>query len=163
MINEIRSNINGFPDYYITSCGKVWSFKSNKFLSLKKHKYGYLYIDLYNENERSRFYVHRLVAQAYIPNPENKLQINHIDGNKKNNCVKNLEWNTPSENLQHAYNIGLRKTKKIKCVETGEIFNSIKEAAKFVNKSRRSINYCLSGDSKTCGGFHWCYYEGDDV
>lgn len=67
---------------------------------------------LYKSGKRNFCQVHRLVAEAFIPNPENKPEINHKHGNKTDNRVSELEWNTTSENLQHAYNTGLKKTKK---------------------------------------------------
>lgn len=72
----------------------------------KTDRYGYLSIQLMKEDIRRHITVHRLVALSFIPNPENKPQVNHIDGNKKNNKVYNLEWNTPKENVTHAYKIG---------------------------------------------------------
>jgi len=107
--------IEGFENYLISLDGKVFSLKTMSFLKLKKSiKHGYFRAELYNKNlnktKKSKiFSVHRLVANAYLPNPENKPTINHIDGNKENNCLLNLEWNTSSENRNHAIRTGLVK------------------------------------------------------
>lgn len=97
--------ITNYPGYYITEKGDVFSNKRNslKKLKLENHYTGYLYVNLYNKDGRKHFRVHRLVAEMFIENPMNKLFVNHIDGDKTNNEVSNLEWNTSSENTQHAY------------------------------------------------------------
>lgn len=154
MMSEIKGNIEGYPDYFITSCGRVWSFKSNKFLKLKKQKTGYCYVDLYNENGQTRFYIHRLVAEAYISNPSNFDTVDHIDFNKENNNVNNLRWMSRSENTRRKKN-----PKRVRCIETGEIFDSLAEAARAVGRDRTNICSCLKGRQKTCGGFHWEYYK----
>lgn len=69
---------------------------------------GYLSVEFIKDGKRKRFKVHRLVAMEFIPNPLNRTEINHIDGNKSNNSVENLEWSTRSDNLKHAYATGLR-------------------------------------------------------
>ena len=74
-------------------------------------KLGYFAVDLYNQNQRKKHYVHRLVAEAFIPNPDNKPEINHRDSNRQNNQIGNLEWVTSSENSQHAYNQGFATQK----------------------------------------------------
>lgn len=71
---------------------------------------GYIYVQLWNNSNYKNIRLHRLVAENFIPNPENKCQINHIDGNKQNNRIDNLEWCTASENIIHAYKTGLRKS-----------------------------------------------------
>lgn len=75
------------------------------------HPSGYVHISLTNNGKGRNFKLHRLVAMAFIPNPENKPQVNHIDGNKLNNLPSNLEWNTSKENINHAWNTGLSKPK----------------------------------------------------
>jgi hypothetical protein len=94
------------PTYGVTRDGRVYSFRSKRFLSLNVSARGYVQVKL----GKGTFYlVHRLVAEAFIPNPHCKPQVNHVDGNKKNNCVENLEWATPSENTRHAYAHGLQR------------------------------------------------------
>ena len=99
-----------YEDYLITKDGKVWSEKSNKFLSLCPDKDGYLLCCLRQAGKSKMHKVHRLVALTFIPNPENKPQVNHIDGNKLNNHIDNLEWASAKENINHAWNSGLSKS-----------------------------------------------------
>ena len=99
--------------YAVTKNGKVWSYKktsnSPKFLKGQLTTRGYLKVTLYDNNKSIQKLVHRLVAEAFIPNPDNKPHINHIDGDKHNNCASNLEWCTPQENTDHALKSGLIK------------------------------------------------------
>ena len=90
--------IESCPNYAITDDGKVWSFKSNKFLKQKIDKYGYACVSLRRNGKNWTVTVHRLVAEAFIPNPDNKPTVNHKDENKLNNSVTNLEWMTVNEN-----------------------------------------------------------------
>lgn len=96
--------------YNITSDGKIYSYQKKKMLGQYSNGKGYITVNLNNGTQNSkRFYVHRLVAIHFIDNPEDKHDINHIDGNKNNNKSSNLEWCTKSENIQHAYETGLFK------------------------------------------------------
>lgn len=99
---EIRKTINGYEDYEITSWGRVLNKKTGTFLNPYVHDKGYLRVDLYGKQGKKHFKVHRLVAEAFIPNLGGKPQINHIDGNNQNNSVSNLEWVTNRENNLHA-------------------------------------------------------------
>jgi len=101
--------ITGFENYLIDCSGKVFSLKSNKYLKPGDNGRGYFKVNLWRNGRQYTITIHRLVAQAFLPNPDNKSFINHKDGNKLNNTVSNLEWVTPAENNQHAYDIGLRK------------------------------------------------------
>lgn len=82
--------------------GKIWSYRTNKFLSPSKSKTGYLHVTFTNNGKRYDYRVHRLIAMTFLDNPENKEQVNHIDGNKLNNYLSNLEWCTAEENIEHA-------------------------------------------------------------
>ena len=109
---EHFKKIKGYEDYLISDQGRVYSCKRSIFLKPRKDRGGYLFVNLCKNGVRKMQKVHRLVANAFILNPENKRTINHIDGCKANNHVSNLEWNTYSENNQHAFDNGLANPKK---------------------------------------------------
>jgi len=99
--------INGYENYLIYSDGRVWSKKGKgKFLKSTECKKGYLRVKLYNKGKRKNYRINRLVALHYIPNPENKSQVDHINRIKNDNRIENLRWVTDSENQQ---NVGVRK------------------------------------------------------
>ena len=102
--------IPGFPNYTICDKGVV---KGTAIKAQTLGKNGYRYVTLYHKNQGKKLYIHRLLAELYIPNPENKRTVNHIDGNKQNNCLTNLEWATDGENIKHAYDNGLNYGTKI--------------------------------------------------
>lgn len=110
--------IKGFTKYYITPDGKIWNNKLNRFMKPHK-KDGYWWIQL-NENGKRKYKgIHRLVAEAYIPNIENKRTVNHKNFNTDINEVWNLEWSTDSENIQHSYNNKRRENQKKICANNG--------------------------------------------
>lgn len=104
---EIWAIVNGYPNYSISSFGRIKN-RSGKILKIDFSR-PYPAIELYQNNKPKRFTIHRLVATAFLENTENKKTVNHIDGVKTNNNVSNLEWNTYSENLKHAFLVGLNK------------------------------------------------------
>lgn len=118
----MKSAVNGYEDAYeVYSDGRVFALprsrtgRNNIFRRLKgrfltgtKNNKGYVQFQLWSNNKSKRFLVHRLVADAFILNPQKHPLINHIDGNPMNNTVSNLEWCTYSENMKHAYKTGLR-------------------------------------------------------
>lgn len=121
-MNEIWKDIEGFENYQISNYGRIKSkermvksycaewLKPEKILRTNIMKVGYRYIVLRDDDGRDRLLkIHRLVAKAFIPNPHNYPQVNHIDGDKSNPVVTNLEWCTPKQNVAHAINTGLRK------------------------------------------------------
>lgn len=112
---ELR-RIKESPDYLVNECGQVYSLKTNKFLKLQLDGHGYYQINvsLGSREKRITKKVHRLVTFAFLGEPpEGKTDVNHIDGNPKNNHVSNLEWCNDSENLKHAHRLGLKKTVKL--------------------------------------------------
>lgn len=155
-----------FGRYYINEKGEVFSLfskygKRTRPLKLtpQARKDGYLQIRLRDEKGMSRmFLVHRIVAMTFIPNKFELPEVNHKDGDKTNNSVENLEWTTRSDNLRHRYRIlgyatNTRKV-KVECIETGEVFDSILNAAKSVDRKGCNISQALSLGCR-CGGYHW--------
>lgn len=112
LVGEIWAPIEGYDKYRVSNYGRVKSFckVKEKILKPSLSRAGYLVCDLQIKDKQKPFGVHRLVAKAFIPNPENKPQVNHLDGCRWNSCLSNLEWVTASENLQHAVQTGLMKT-----------------------------------------------------
>lgn len=95
--------------YQVSNIGDILSVKKNKKRKLALDKDGYPKVDLWKKGKGKNYFVHRLVAIAFIPNTNNKPCVNHKDGTKNNNRVENIEWVTASENTQHAYDVGLMK------------------------------------------------------
>lgn len=121
---------------------------------------GYRRICLSKNKIEKNKYIHQLVAEAFIPNPNNNKYINHIDGNKQNNRVENLEWCTLHENNRHAYKNGLRKTNDIVPVKQYDLdgnfikeYKSINQASKETKLDRRHISRNTNGVGKQIGGY----------
>ena len=178
-MKEIWKDIKGYEGLYqISNLGNVKSlerYKQNhgvtqlvgeKIKSTRLLSSGYLVTDLYKDNKSKTAKIHRLVAETFIPNPNSKETVNHIDGNKLNNRVDNLEWATHREQNDHFYKIGLKSkesinkaiqsmikstSKQVQCLTTNKIYNSINEASKDVNISSSIISRCCKGKCKSAG------------
>lgn len=178
MIEEVWKQIENYEDYEISNYGRVrrirYDNKGNKgqypipnYLKPKIDKDGYIHYTLCVKQKNKLFSAHKLVALNYIPNPLNKPQINHIDGNKQNNYVGNLEWCTQQENNLHALRTGLRvmKNNKLsKVVEqydlNGNLINEYKssgDAGRINNISSSHIRDCCRGRLKTYKKYIWKY------
>lgn len=145
--------------YAITEDGQVWSYKNNKFLKPGKTK-GYCHVVLSDNKRKKIVNVHRLVAEAYLDNPDNLPCINHKDENKANNSVSNLEYCT----IQYNTNYGTSRArsaaklkKAVYCVELNKTFDSAREAAEALNFKRANIWCALDGRTETAYGYHWRY------
>jgi len=148
----------------ISKEGQVYSTKTNKIREIEINENGYCRIRLMDGTKQGKkFYIHRLVAEAYIPNPNNYNQVNHKDLNKHNNDVNNLEWCSEAMNMQHNADNKPENSKKIfqfdlldknKLIGT---YNSIKEASEKTNTNKTSIIHCCSGKYKKAGEYIWKY------
>ena len=157
---EIWKTIENFENYEISNLGRVKSLEKKTSFGIGykiypetflKHwidKKGYHYVDLRNNNKRTRFLVHRLVALFFLDNLNNKPQINHIDGDKSNNKLENLEWNTAKENINHAIKNGLNKNHGIYNYKSKLTNHQVEEIRKSSLKQRElSFIYKIS---QTC-------------
>lgn len=161
---EIWKDINNYDGLYqISNYGRVKSlatrFKIDKVLKSKQTKIKYLSVVLCKDKHQNRKYIHRLVAQAFIPNPDNLPQVNHKDGDKTNNHYKNLEWCTPHENMLHAYKNNLKgngekmfnaKLNNINVIEIREKYNTKQytqqQLANNYNVSRQLVGMVIRGE-----------------
>ncbi len=176
-------DIEGFPNYKVSRIGEVRSidrwvtYKDGrkrffKGQAIKPHfdKLGYLYIGLSKNGKQHCKQVHRLVAQAFIPNPNNLPEVNHIDENPSNDFVWNLEWVDHKTNMNHGTANKRRSEtqkgkyknkngKKVLCIELNIIFDSTADANEYLGKDRYSdrIAACCRGKHKTAWGYHWKY------
>lgn len=124
-------------NYEISDLGNVKNVTTGKIRKNQIDKDGYLWVSLYKNNKPFNAKIHRLIALAFIPNPDNKPTVNHKDGNKKNNDISNLEWSTSSENNKHAYDIGLKIPHKM----LGEKHPNSKLSEKDILKIREMYSY----------------------
>ena len=154
-------DVIGFEGLYaITSCGKVWSYKSKKWVAGWHNGAGYHLVRLRKNKKNYTKRVHVLVAEAYLGRPEDPMMtdVGHLDDNRLNNNVNNLKWMTRSENLDtdsFREKQSIKTFTKIRCVETGEIYNSQRDAGRAVGIHPYGITCVLMGRQKTAGGYHW--------
>ena len=130
------------------------SYRNKKFLSPRITKRGYLEVHLCKDGFGKVFRIHRLVAEAYIPNPENKPEVNHKDENKTNNCINNLEWSTPKENMNYGTRtkrMSKKMSKAVYCPELDQTFTSMIDAEKQTGINRGLISRCCNNKLKRAG------------
>lgn len=151
--------VSGFEQYAINEVGQIKRISSGKILSIN-YATTYPSVSLSVDNKKSLGLIHRMLAAAFIPNPENKPQVNHKNGNKKDFSLENLEWSTAAENCQHAYDTGLAtvsekcksvlskthsgsnhyNSKKVYNIKTNEVYDTIRAAAKANNIAVQTLH-----------------------
>ena len=191
MMNEIWKDKKDYEGLYqVSNLGNIRSLTrkvkckndtfrivNGKMLIPIQMKNGYLFVNLWKNNIVKRKLVHRLVATAFIPNPANKQEVNHIDANKTNNNYFNLEWNTRPENTFHSYKMNLREeqrknvamtNKKLKSknvaqydknMQLTKTFPSASEAARYYGYNQSAISECCRGIRKKAYGYIWKYIK----
>lgn len=171
---EIWKNVDGYENIYeVSNKGNIRRIGKEKNRKLNMNRDGYLLVNLYKNGVSKRLLVHRLVAKAFLPNPNNLPQVNHKDGAKSNNHIENLEWCTASENIIHTYQKLNRKGLSINQKRLEESPNAkainqydlkgnfikrwgcIKEATIQMKISNGMISKCCNNKRKTAGGYIW--------
>lgn len=164
--------VDGFP-YSVTSNGIVRNDRTGHLLKPVVSNSGYYCVKLWDGGKTKNSFVHRLVALAFVPNPDQKPEVNHIDGDKTNNAASNLEWVTGVENKRHCREV-LGKInrnpnteaahnackKRVRCLDTGVEYESITTAAKSIGVSQGSLSAHLLGWNHSCKGMRFEYVGG---
>lgn len=148
----------GHNGYLISNEGRIYNLKTGKHPRGYVNKHGYAHACLCENGKRFDVALHREVAKAFLQEAYGKTQVNHIDGNKTNNNVGNLEWCTAKENSLHARRVLMKKVwncQKVVCVETGDVFESYSAAARSIGANDENIRRCAIGVTKTCKKRTW--------
>ena len=169
---ELWVTVKDHPKYEVSSCGRVRNIKTGRILKQFTNTQGYYVLSIDGRSKR----VHRLVADSFYDGDHTGLDVNHIDGNKKNNHISNLEWCTRSENVRHAFKLGLSKSnlndeyrrsgteamkekfsKPVRVIETGIIYPSVNECARETGCYAMQIRMCCNGKATHHHGLHFEY------
>ena len=173
MTQEIWRDVVGFEGLYeVSNLGNVNRLVkyngAHKPRKLRMDRYGYKYVRLWKNGKAKYFTVHRLVAMAFIPNPENLPCINHKDEDRTNNDVNNLEWCTVkynsnyggrNEKLSKSMRNHPNKSKPVMCVETQEVFPSAREVERQTGIRNEQILQCCKKPNRTARGYHWQFIQ----
>lgn len=163
-MTEIWRDIPGYEGLYqVSNLGNVLSVRSGGLLRPCRNGCGYRKVTLFRPDRKKQHAIHRLVAAAFIPNPESKPHINHINGDKTDNRSENLEWATENENMLHCRRVlntwcGAPR-KRVVCEETGVVYAHAGEAAEAIGASRAGVQFVCSGRNKTIKKLHFRYLE----
>ena len=178
-MKEIWKDIKGYEGLYqISNLGNVKKLINNKYMAISKDL-GYETVKLTNKNgNRRHLFLHRIIADVFIPNPNNYKIVNHIDCNKFNNNIKNLEWCTQKENVKHAWKNNLCERTKKACAKNGKnnskkiiqldknknivkVWESTMEIERTLKIKHNNISFCCKNKERTAKGYYWEYYNQD--
>lgn len=167
-LNKIRGDSWAIPrydhmeKYLVNEFGDLISFRKGYPYIMKRQQYriGYQYYPIQFGKKTLKIKVHRIVAKTFLADVGGKELVNHKDGDKTNNHINNLEWCTNSENQIHAFRVlgskhGGKQKRKVLCVETGEVFSSVSEAANKMHTYRSAIRRVINGTQSAAGGYTW--------
>ena len=167
--------------YQVSNIGLVksmqtWRGTRERILKEKRADNGYCLVEIYKSKERKTHLIHRIVAEAFIPNPDNKPEIDHIDGTRDNNKIDNLRWCTRKENhnfpiyRKRRSNVMIGRTGKsngksraVVCIDTSVVYFGTREAQRMTGVNQGSISAVCRGKLKTAGGFRWQYANKEDT
>lgn len=161
-MDGLKIILNG--DYAVSKSGEVFSLKSNKILKQMDNGNGYKNVCVCIGGKPKKYYVHRLVAMAYLPNPLQYPEVNHIDENRGNNRADNLEWCTAKYNKNYggrAEKFSKARGFPVVCIETGESYLSCGDAERKTGINRGSIHSCCTKyrNTQSAGGLHWVFLK----
>lgn len=157
MNDEYWRTIPSFPVYSASNYGRIRNDGTGRIMHVFMNPRGYLTLTLRRDSKPIVQSVHRLVAEAFLGGPHPGFDVNHIDGDKTNNCIENLEWCTREENVRHAVRTGLRtgpRRQAVRILETGDEFVSLRACAEYFGVDVSCINWAL----KHHNGFYKGYY-----
>ena len=150
--------IDEYPSYEVSTEGEVRNAKTKRCLTPSPSAAGYLRVNLRKNNQTYSAYVHRLVAITFLDNPLALSEVHHIDENKQNNCLENLQWISHRDNI-NAGSCIVRRSKnrgyKVRCIETGIIYETQKAASIALGLNEGAVKDVFRGKTRTAGGFHW--------
>lgn len=168
--------IPNYTLYMASDDGRVWSVRNKMFLKQRKRSDGYMQVTLCEGGKRRQEYVHRLVAAAFVANPDGMNVVNHMDENRSNNAASNLEWCSYEHNSswgnckkkqretvgleklqQLARSASVKRRRKVKNLDTGIVYESLASACKDTGLLHSGIASACTGRYKTCGGYRWAY------
>lgn len=171
--NEVWKTIEEYPQYQVSNMGRVRSLKRKapRILKAADNGYGYLVVSFYQNSTQTAVKVHTLVAKAFVPNPDNLPTVDHINRNRKDNCADNLRWVDYSTQARNKGGWGQDIKTKVKCIETGEVFDTALKAAEWIVSQDLSVSIasevakrirtlCRGNGGKTAYGYHWEFYYG---
>ena len=163
-MQEVWKDIEGYEGYYqVSNLGRVKNARTNQMLKPLSNGNGYFQVAIRKNGVPKRCLLHRLVAQSFFSDFSTDLETNHKNGNKADNRLCNLEAVTRSENLIHrTYELGVLghiRLRPVKCVDTGVVYRSIREAARAVKTSEGNIHSCLSGKTRRAAKLRWEYVQ----